>query len=75
MRHPQILEDLNHSVSSIVQLVLTIHNPIALVKNYVRMDAYYILANCNMKLIFLYRKSLAIVNDIMVEVNSNGSLY
>ena len=44
MRYRKIIDELNDSVSSIVQLVLTIHNPIALVKNYVRMNGYYILA-------------------------------
>jgi len=42
MRYPMIIDELNDSVSSIVQLVLTIHNPIVFVKNYVRMNAYYI---------------------------------
>ena len=34
MRYPKIIEELNDSVSSIVQLVLTIPNPIDFVKNY-----------------------------------------
>lgn len=38
MRYPKIIDELNDSVVTIVQLVLTIHNPIAFVKNYVRMN-------------------------------------
>lgn len=34
MRYPKIIDELNDSVSSIVQLVLTIPNPIDFVKNY-----------------------------------------
>ena len=42
MRYPKIIDELNYSVSSIVQLVSTIHNPVDFVKDYVRMNAYYI---------------------------------
>ena len=36
MRYPKIIDELNDSVLTIVRLVLAIHNPIAYVKNYVR---------------------------------------
>lgn len=42
MRYPKIIDELNDSLVTVIQLVLTIHNPIAFVKNYVRMNAYYI---------------------------------
>ena len=34
MRYPKIIDELHDSVSSIVQLVLTIPNPVDFVKNY-----------------------------------------
>ena len=34
MRYPKIIDELNDSVVTIVQLVLTIPNPIDFVKNY-----------------------------------------
>ena len=40
MRYPKIIDELNDSVVTVIQLVLTIHNPIAFVKNYVRMIFY-----------------------------------
>jgi pentose-5-phosphate-3-epimerase len=43
MRYPKIIDKLNGGIITIIQLVLTIHNPIAFVKNYVRMNAYHIL--------------------------------
>ena len=42
MRYPKIIDELNDSVSSIVQLVLTVYNSVNFVKSYVRMNAYYI---------------------------------
>lgn len=33
---------MDNSLVTVIQLVLTIHNPITFVKNYVRMNAYYI---------------------------------
>ena len=42
MSYPKIIDELNDSVSSIVQLVLTIRYPIAFKKNYVRMNTYFI---------------------------------
>ena len=36
MRYPKIIDELNGSVVTAVQLVLNIHNTVAFVKNYVK---------------------------------------
>lgn len=40
MRYHKTIDELNDGVSTIVQLVLTIYNSIAFVRNYVKMNAY-----------------------------------
>ena len=43
MRYPKIIDKLNGGIITIIQLVLTIHNSIVFVKEYVRINVILVL--------------------------------